>query len=269
MLLTPWALDEHEGHLRVATADLERGTNLFALGVAPKGGLLPLVGALRSVAPGETMRAVRYDGDRAWLITFEQVDPLFTLDLSEPRDPRIAGELVIPGFSAYLHPFDGDRLLGVGMAGTADGRLTGVDVSLFDIADPAAPKQMDELVIAESGWSESEILWDPHAFTFFDGVAAIPVQAYTEVWDTGGREVAPVPFSGLVVVDVDRVGTLTELGRVDHADLVDASMGSSLPRMRRSVVIEDVLYSMSDAGVKASVLRDPSTEIARVPFVGR
>jgi hypothetical protein len=268
-LLTPWALDEHEGHLRVVTTYPEGGTDVSVLELGKRRSM-ELVGALRGVAPGESMRSVRFDGDRAWLVTFRQVDPLFTLDLSEPRAPRVVGELKVPGYSAYLHPMAGDRLLGVGLAGTPDGRLTGVDVSLFDVSDPSAPARLDELVVSDDAWSGSEALQDPRAFTFFDGVAAIPVHMqgirYTE--DDVEARVAS-DFAGLVVVEVGEDGLLRDLGRVGHVDLVDPAFGAGLPMMRRSVVIEDVLYSVSDVGLKASGLRTPSDTLGSVVFQTR
>jgi hypothetical protein len=266
LLLTPWALDEHREHLRAVLTDPERGTSVQVLDTRPRDGTLPTVGALYGIAPGESMRAVRFAGDRAWLVTFEQVDPLFTLDLSDPRAPRIAGRLEVPGYSAYLHPISPVRLLGVGMAGKPDGRLTGVDLSTFDIQDAAAPVRLDELVVTEDGWSGSEALWDPRAFTYYDGVAAIPVHMEAVPREWGGSGEA---FAGLVVVDVAEDGTLSELGRVDHADLSPEVFGGMLPQMRRSVVVEDTLYSVSDAGVKASDLRAPEVERGRVGFIER
>jgi hypothetical protein len=277
-LLTPWALDEHEGHLRAVTTYPEGGTDVSVLELGKRRSM-ELVGALRGVAPGESMRSVRFDGDRAWLVTFRQVDPLFTLDLSEPRAPRVVGELKVPGYSAYLHPLAEDRLLGVGLAGTPEGRLTGVDVSLFDVSDPSTPARLDELVVADDAWSGSEALQDPRAFTFFGGVAAIPVhmQGVRDGWvDDGAVDAedaaaarAPSDFAGLVVVEVGKDGTLVDLGRVGHVDLVDPAFGSGLPMMRRSVVIEDVLYSVSDVGLKASGLRTPSDTIGSVVFQTR
>lgn len=129
--------------------------------------------------PGERLYAARFVGERAYLVTFRVIDPLFVLDLSNPEEPRIAGELEIEGYSDYLHPVGDKLLLGIGKDAIADeqsvdfggGRgawYQGVKLALFDVSDPAAPKELNSLVYGKRG-SESEVLSDHHAFAFLPG----------------------------------------------------------------------------------------------------
>jgi hypothetical protein len=275
-VLNQFSLSEHDDHLRVATTDLDwwwgtgvqagmdPANNVFVL--EQQGIEMPIVGQVRGIAPNEQIQAVRFLGDRGFVVTFEQIDPLFTLDLSDPRSPELVGELEVPGFSSYLHPLDEDHLLAIGMDGTMDGQITGLAVSLFDVSDFANPALADKWTLESDDWSWSEALWNHHAFTFHRDVLSFP--AYIS---DGGQG-----FSGLIAIAVDVDEGLSELGRVDHADLVDQSVclwGEQncgdyywYAQMRRSVVIEDNLYSLSDYGLKVNELETPEAEIARVLF---
>lgn len=275
-VLNQFSMSEHDDYLRVATTDIdwwwgteaqegdEPANNVFVL--EQRGGNLVRVGDVTGIAPNEQIRSVRFAGDRAFVVTFEQIDPLFTLDLSNPYAPRLVGELEVPGFSSYLHPVGDDHLLAIGMDGTEDGQITGLSVSLFDVSDFEHPALADRWTMTSDDWSWSEALWDHHAFTYHRDVLSFP--AYT--WE--GEE----GFSGLVAIAVDIDGlALSELGRVDHADLVGLSSclyGDDCDDwywyawMRRSVVIEDNLYSLSDYGMKVNALLTPEQEIARVVF---
>ncbi len=142
--------------------------------------------------PGERLYAARFIGDRAYLVTFRVIDPLYVIDLSDQDNPRIAGELEIDGYSDYLHPISDDLLLGIGKDavpddGSSDFGFTrgawyqGVKLSLFDVSDPAAPSELDSMVFGKRG-SESEVLYDHHGIAFLPATDsrparfAIPVQ---------------------------------------------------------------------------------------------
>jgi hypothetical protein len=282
-LLNAFSMDEHEGILRVATSDGWSATgeppanHVFTL--ERRGSELELVGSILGIAPGEQLQAARFLGEIGFLVTFRQIDPLFTLDLSDAASPRVVGELELPGFSAYLHPVAGDRLLGIGMDGTEDGRLTGLAVALFDVGDLAQPRLLDRLSL--DGGS-SEALFDHHAVTFHRGVLALP--ASVAPWDWSG---AYASWEGLLAITVGE-GSLAELGRVDHDDLAAASrcledpwtwfgaltvesdreacIGPATAAVRRSVVIGEALHTISRYGVKVTALDDPGQELARVLF---
>jgi len=263
-LLDQFALSEHDEYLRVATTefdwwwgstdDEEQASSVTVLTDDGQGNLRK-VGHVGGLGPGEQIFAVRFMGTKGYIVTFEQVDPLYTLDLSDPTRPEVVGELKVTGFSSYLHPVGDDWLLSVGMEADEEGRILGLAVSVFDVRDFANPTLAHRYLV-ESGndtWSWSEALADHHAFTYHRGVLSIP--AYI-----GGAEGR---FSGLLVLAVDPEEGIHELGRVDHKDL---GGGTYDPWMRRSVYIEDALYSLSSAGVKVNHLYNPEVELAKVVF---
>ncbi|MDO8629100.1 MAG: beta-propeller domain-containing protein, partial [Phycisphaerales bacterium] len=151
-------------------------------------------------APGETIQSARFLGDKGFLVTFRQVDPFFTMDLSDPANPHIVGELKVPGYSTFLTPIDENHILAVGQYIPPDNTFGnwGVQLSIFDVTDFANPTQTSNVVIgADTNASAySEALWDPKAFTYFaeGGVVALPVSIYEYVFfegDGGGVAVDP------------------------------------------------------------------------------
>lgn len=134
-LLNQFSLDEYNGYLRVVltTYGEKTGNGLLVLDSA-----LKTVGSITDLAPDERVYSVRFSGDTGYFVTFRQVDPLFTVDLSDPTKPTIQSELKIPGFSQYLHPYGEGLLLGIGMNADEQGRTDYVKLSMFDVRDPAA-----------------------------------------------------------------------------------------------------------------------------------
>ncbi len=161
-----WAFSEHDARLRVATmlgtswAPRESAVTVLE----ESGGDLVEVGRVGGLGrPQETIRAMRWFGPVAVIVTFKQTDPLYTLDLSDPTAPKVAGQLKIPGFSAYLHPIGGDLLLGVGQDAGARGRTRGSQLSTFDLSDLAHPRRVDT---ASLGFGRSPVEDDSRAFTY-------------------------------------------------------------------------------------------------------
>ena len=181
----PWG-DESESHVRVLSTD---------------GGVLAEVGSVGNIGRGEQVQSVRFVGDVGYVVTFRQIDPFYTIDLSDPANPEILGELKIPGFSSYLHPISDSLVLGVGSDADEDGRITGAKVSLFDVSDLAAPREV-AVWTAPDGWND--VGWDHRAFLWWapENLAVIPVNVWGE-------------WVGAVVLRVAD-GTITEVGRVDH-----------------------------------------------------
>ena len=129
-----------------------------------------------SLAPGETVRATRFDTDRVYVVTFRQVDPLFVVNLKDPARPSVSGEVEAPGFSTYIEPL-GDRLVTIGLVNWQPA------VSLFDVADPAAPKLLSQIKLgAERGWANSEAVWNEKAFKVLpeDNLILVPVSGAGE-----------------------------------------------------------------------------------------
>jgi uncharacterized secreted protein with C-terminal beta-propeller domain len=170
-LINQFAMDEHDGKLRVATTtqkykqnqEWETENHVFVLDSNMK-----QVGHLGKIATGESIYSVRFLGERVYMVTFEQVDPFFVIDLST-NQPKILGELKIPGFSNYLHPIEGNLVFGIGkdVKVESDGRLiTGaLKISLFNVADELNPKEVDNLKIG-SEYTYSEALYDHKAILY-------------------------------------------------------------------------------------------------------
>jgi len=200
-----WSFDEHDGRLRVATslggswATGSDGDNgIVVLGQV--GDRLREVGRVKGLGPREEIQSVRWFDDLAVVVTFRQTDPLYTVDLSDPEHPKVVGELRIPGFSSYLHPVGGDRVVGVGQDATTSGMQTGAQVSSFDLHDLAHAKRDDTLSLGSQ--TGTEIGFDPRTFSYLPDQRVLLAQVQN--WTTGGQQ--------FVAVHVDRDGTLREVG---------------------------------------------------------
>ena len=199
-----FSLSEHAGYLRIVTTvgdpwGEESESQVRVL--STDGDVLVEVGSVGDIGRGENVQSVRFVGDVGYVVTFRQIDPFYTIDLSDPTNPEILGELKIPGFSSYLHPISDTMVLGVGSDADDDGRVTGAKVSLFDVSDLTAPREV-AVWTAPDGWND--VGWDHRAFLWWapEELAVIPVTVWNE-------------WSGAVVLRVTD-GTITEVGRVDH-----------------------------------------------------
>jgi hypothetical protein len=242
-LLNQFSLSEHGDHLRVATTqepqwwtgEGREQSESYVTTLREGGGELRQRGQVGGLGRGERIYAVRFIEDRGYVVTFRQVDPLYVLDLSDPAKPAVAGELKILGYSAYLHPIADDLLLGVGQDATEEGRTRGTQLSLFDVGDAAAPKRTHNVTLGQSG---SEAEYDHHAFLWWApaALAVIPLASYP-------RESGEDPFVGAIGFGVARATGIAERGRVAHPTAV-----------RRSLVVGDRLFTVSDSGVKSNRL---------------
>ena len=220
-LLGRWALSRYDGDLRVATTrqppwdtagpDGSTGTvaepSSMVVKLAERDGALVETGRVAGLGRGEQIQAVRYFGDIAAVVTFRQTDPLYLLDLS--GDPRVLGELKVPGFSTYLHPLGDGLLLGLGQDATSTGQVTGMQVSVFDISDLSHPVLRDRLRLGE-GWSTASD--DSRAFGY-DPDQRLATFPFTSYDPSGGGLEQP----GAVGVSVAEDGTLSLAGRLDTA----------------------------------------------------
>lgn len=218
-VLNQFSADEEGGFLRVATTTgswRNSENNVYVLG--QEGEHLETVGSVEGIAPGERIYSARFEGDYGFMVTFREVDPFFTLDLSEPTNPEVVGELKLPGFSDYLQVIentDKTQVLGIGRESSR------LKVSLFDATDFDDPEEVDSYLFDR--YSSSEARWDPQAVGYFPefDTLAIPFQG------SSGQ--------GLRVFDVDEEEGFTELGDITHDG----------ERIRRSLVIGDDLYAIS------------------------
>ncbi|MFI7214227.1 beta-propeller domain-containing protein [Micromonospora maritima] len=265
-LINQYALSEWNGHLRVATTTGELGggegrseSGVYVL--RADGPALTRVGQVTGLGRGERIHSVRFLGGTGYVVTFRQVDPLYTVDLRDPAAPRVTGELKITGYSSYLHPVGDGRLLGVGQEASARGQVQGTQVSLFDVADPARPFRIARYHVP-GGWSEVES--DPHAFLYWapERLVAVPVGRPGVVVDRAGAEGGRSrPSNGVLALRVTDSG-FTVVGTVEHpTSLRD---GGEWTPIRRSLVVDGVLWTVSDAGLKATALAG-MTPLAWVP----
>ena len=236
-LLSQWSLSEHRGVLRVVSTDAPawwgvggRESESALTTLRQQAGALVQAGHVGGLGKGERVYAVRFVGDVGYVVTFRQIDPLYTVDLADPDRPRVLGELKIPGYSAYLHPVGEDLLLGVGQDATEEGRPTGTQLSLFDVSDLRRPTRLHKQSLG-LGWSAAES--DHHAFLYWPrtGLVVVPF----------GQEAA--------AFRVGRARGITEAGRVDHAGAPSTGIG-----ILRSLVVRDTLLTVSSAGVKSNSL---------------
>ncbi|MDU0289033.1 beta-propeller domain-containing protein [Saccharothrix longispora] len=271
-LLNQYSLSEHAGHLRVATtygdsAVVTRraapATQSAVIVLRREGAELKEVGKVEGLGVGERIHSVRFVGPVGYVVTFRQVDPLYTLDLADPTRPRAVGELKITGYSAYLHPVGDGTLIGVGQEATTRGRTTGTQVSLFDVSDPAAPTRV---AAHHLPGANSEVEYDPHAFLHWPDrdlvvlpVVTAPVEPEVGAPPNGtaGKPVAP-PVGGVLVLRLaDRA--FSALGEIRH-EAVSYDAG-----IRRALVIGDDLWTLSATGVRVTRI-DGLVERAWVPF---
>jgi hypothetical protein len=274
-IVNQFSMDEEGAFFRIATTSgrwegTERSTwtnSVFVL--SAQGGRLRPVGELNGLAPGERIYSARFEGDRGYLVTFRKVDPLFVVDLSVPTRPRVAGELKIPGFSTYIHPLDRDHLLTIGREAIDTGGgfslFQELTLQIFDVSDPAAPRLMHKKVFGRRS-SSSEALYDHKAFNFFAsrGLLAIPFLDYS-------AQPGSTLQSSLEVFRVTLQDGIELAGSIDHADLARVAVYRGYPwrwtpQVRRSVMMEDFVYSISSGGLKVNPVQDLFRALVTVPF---
>src|SRR5918994_1638771 len=236
-LLSQWSLSEYKGVLRVVSTESPawwgagRETESFLTTLRHTGGSLVQAGRIGGLGKGERVYAVRMMGDTGYVVTFRQIDPLYTVDLAVPERPRVLGQLKIPGYSAYLHPIGEDLRLGVGQDATEEGRPTGTQISIFDVSNLRSPKRLHTAHVG-LGWSEAES--DHHAFLYWPRTALVVI-----------------PFAQRAVgYRVGRARGIDPAGRIEH----EAGKLKYTPGVRRSLVVRDSVLTVSDAGVKSSSL---------------
>lgn len=258
-VLNQFSMDENNGFFRIATtkgntqgmikkgAVEEKSNNLFILDKD-----LKITGKLTDLAKGERIYSARFMGDKAYIVTFKEMDPLFVIDIKDPSNPKVLGELKIPGFSNYLHPYDENHLIGLGMetvlvneGGEQRARPIGLKVSLFDVKDINNPKEEYKLIIGGEG-SYSEATYNHKAFMFSKekNLLSIPVNiknGYNEI----GKQ-------GALLLNISLNG-IKEKGVISHYSegMNKSSEAYYQSFIKRTLYIEDVLYTISDSKIAA------------------
>jgi len=260
-----YSMSEKDGFLRIAVSvgwwGMSGPTNhIFVL--QQSGDKLAVVGELRDIKKGEQLYAARFDGNRGYLVTFHQTDPLFTLDLSDPFHPQLVGELEVPGYSTYLHPIDENHVIAIGLSGDGMGTTYGVSLSIFDLSDFANPQLLHRLDIG--GWETSSPAQnDPKAFLYYaqKNLLAVPIYTLGDEWS------GTISQSYMGVWKIAVESGFNEIGKVDHTNLTPEE-GSDLltgpPYVYRGVVIGDYIFTLSEAALVITSL-DPFQDAEEIP----
>lgn len=246
-ILNQFSMDEYDEYFRVATT-YNNENNLFILDNS-----LNICGSVTGLAKGEQIYSVRFIGDKGYIVTFRTMDPLFVFDLSDPKNPKVTGELKIPGFSNYLHPVGENLILGIGqdtyeifkkdssgnnvVVGTRQG---GIKLSLFDVSDMGKPMEISNYVLGESG-SHTEVFYN-HKAAMFDSASS------NVVFDASITDASRKNKHGAAVFNFgDR--TIKLKGIVDY--IQPEVSGLYIPYGRRAVYIGDELYYIQDGIVSS------------------
>lgn len=294
-VLNQFSMDESGKFFRIATTtgyewgagDSISKNNLYVLDEA-----MGIAGRIENIAPGERIYSARFMGDRAYLVTFRNVDPLYVIGLQDPYNPTILGALKIPGYSNYLHPYDENHIIGFGKEtvevenkdylgntlGTTAYYL-GMKMAIFDVTDVNSPKELYKELIGDRG-TDSELLHNHKAllFSLQKGLLAFPVtlmetgKAPAVINPTPGTgKVASVPeygqftYQGAYVYDVDLTKGFRLKGRITHLSPEDFvasgySWGDSQKYINRILYIGESLYTLSDSEIRSSSMVDLTLE---------
>lgn len=287
-ILNQFSMDEHADHLRVATTIqrrvddpdnednewgiIETTNRVSVLGL--QGNKLVITGQTPDLAKGERVQSARFLGERGFVVTFRQVDPLFALDLKDPAQPKVVGELKIPGFSTYIHPLGDHHLLTIGIhtpdpeTGLNPWEERRMKLSIFDVSDMTQPREaFTETIGTAHGWSEAAS--EHKAFNYFaeKGLLAIPFADYRG----GSQDYWSTFVSDVRVFRIDAATGITPVGAVGLNDVYQTYAyqdwtWSWSPWVRRSVMADDFVYAISDAGIRVSHVDALSTPIATAKF---
>ncbi len=248
-IINQFSMDEHEGKFRIATTSGEAWQDTSRNNLYILDSNLKTIGKLEDLAAGERIYSTRFAGDRVYMVTYRQVDPLFVIDTSNPEKPTVKGMLKIPGYSTYLHMIDENHILGFGYdtqenssGGTVNG---GMKLSMFDVTDPGKPKETHTETIGKAG-TYSEVLYNHKALMFSTGggLMAFPVSVSGDNYKT--------EFSGAYVYNVDNE-SFSLRNRISHET---EEVGTHGYQVKRVILINGNLYSFSDNKMQVHSIED-------------
>lgn len=287
-ILNQFCISEHEGVLRIATTvgqwnrwwmddpePMSSSIVTLVRGVNPETDQQVLLeyGRLDGIAEDERIWSARFVEDRAYLVTFEQIDPLWTIDLSDPATPTILGELEVPGVSTYIHPLHDGMLLTIGMGPAGEDGL-GLDwsstrLSTFNISDVTQPAVADTLMLSPVNdpednrwtWSYSEAKYEHKAFQYWGPkeMLAVPLSTYRYIEshdEDVGYHWSYEYISKAIIVNVDEAtGSMSIHGEVNHSSLLNDEgrnhWWGGNENIRRTIFMGDYIYAISGAGITA------------------
>lgn len=268
-VLNQFSMDEFDGYFRIATTTGsswdEKNPQVSHVYVLDMD--LDVVGSVTDLAPKERIYSARFMGEKLYLVTYRNVDPLFVIDLSNPKEPEVLGKLKIPGFSNYLHPYDETHIIGIGKdteeAKEEEGRskVLGLQMALFDVSDVEHPKQVAKVTLGDRG-TDSPVLWDHKAFLFDKEkellvlplrLAKIDTEKYSE--DQMDWAYGDTVFQGVYVYSLNLEDGFVKRGEITHVDPEVYNKSGyyfySNSEIDRSLYIGNALYTFSDTNVQA------------------
>jgi hypothetical protein len=269
-ILNQFAMDEYEGVLRVASTkgwvpSTDVSSYLTTYGV--QDGKLTQLGQVGGIAPQEDIRSVRFDGVRGYVVTFKKTDPLFVFDLVDASKPTLMGELLIPGFSTYMHPLDETHSFAY---------FNGIQIQIFDVSELSNPKVLWKREIGTRG-SNSEALTNHLAFNYFPPrkMLALPLT----ICEGGGNGSfgTNMTFAGLMAFDISLETGIAEHGRLPFVEPSSVTAGTDCNKwwtdskslVKRSIFMDDFIYGLSDAQLRVAALSAMSSVLASVPLTSQ
>ena len=285
--INQYSLDEYNGNLRVALKDSKEGSRIVIFNEK-----MQQIGETPYLAKGEQMYSSRFMGDKAYLVTYKTIDPLFVIDLSNPTEPKVLGELKIPGYSTYLHPYDENHLIGIGMqteekinrdiqgkVTSATATITGMKMALFDVTDPTNPVEISSTVIGDRR-TTSAILTNPKALLFSKEkeLIAIPVNNYAEYISIASsntyedtinaykKNTTKYISEGYSVYSINIEKGINLKGIITQENIDNKSQDTyyyTNSKLLRGVYIENNLYTVSEKCIKVSDL-ETLKEISKI-----
>jgi hypothetical protein len=276
-VLNQFSLGEYEGFLRIATTTGHvpgpAYNDVFVL--EQQDDELVTVGEVRDIAPDEDIRSARFVGDRGFVVTFKKTDPLFVLDLADPVNPQVAGELEIPGFSTYMHMMDANHLLTIGYDADDMGDFAwfdGIQLQIFDVTDMSDPRLDHRHLIGTRG-SSSEATTNHLAFNYFRPLDLLALPMVICEGGGDGNYGSTMTFNGLMVFDVTTEDGFREHGRLPLGEAAAdpygyGSCGSwwtdPSSGVLRSIIMEDYVYSVAADRIQVAQLDNLSEPVATV-----
>jgi len=263
-----FSISEYNNNLRIATTvngwmmrpyltSIESYNNVYILDET-----LEIIGYIENIAVGEEIYSVRFLGEKCYLVTFKQIDPFFVIDLQDPQNPEILGELKIPGYSTYLHPYDQNNVIGIGQEGN------NVKISLFNVEDVSNPKELSTYQIQQETeeyyWSYSTALYEHKAFLFdkLKNLLILPISTdYKEsayVFNITNNDIS---LKGIITHESENKDPEEE-HEIWESDYWGGDYGYSI---KRSLFIEDVIYTISDSMIKMNDM-ETLNEINSIPL---
>lgn len=242
MIINQFSLDEYNGNLRIAVTKYNNNSsedtsnNLYILDSK-----LSVIGSIENMAEGEEIYSVRFMGNKGYIVTFKQVDPLFVIDLSNPINPSVVGELKIPGYSSYLHPYDENHIIGIGYntTETSYGSTVndGIKLSMFDVSNPTNPIEMFNTVIGDK-YTNTSATYDHKAVMFSKekNIIAIPIVQYNRKYE-----------SKAVIYNIDFENGFNQLGEIEE-DI-------TYRRIERIIYVGSNYYTFSNKWVNVSDMK--------------